>query len=137
MKYMTVALLSAATVTGCAFNQHQNDISDNQYREKQILADANALYVGEWTAATNIGLRSMKIKRDGRIKVCLSPSSGTTDGKVYLDKGMPAFIFETGAKVKIISMNKDFLLLDVYGQQERYYAGQVDAACASAFNNFD
>jgi len=47
MQHFVVCLLSAALVAGCAFNQYQNDISDNQYYIKKIHADANAAYVGE------------------------------------------------------------------------------------------
>ena len=137
MQHFVVCLLSAALIAGCAFNQYQNDISNNQYYKTQTHADANAAYVGEWTAATNIGIRSIKIKEDGRIKVCLASSSGTEDGKVYMDSGKPAIIIRTGAKVTIVGMDKDFLLLEVYGKQEKYHAGLVDAACVPAFKNFD
>lgn len=137
MKFVRAGLFSVLLFAGCAFNQYQSDIADNQYHEKQIHADPAAAYVGEWTAGTHVGLRSIKIKPDGSIKVCLPSSSGTTEGKVYIDNGMPAFIIKTGAKVKIISMDKDFLLLEVYGKQEKYYAGPVPDACVSAFHNFE
>ena len=103
MQHFVVCLLSAALVAGCAFNQYQDDISNNQYFKTKTHADANAAYVGEWTAATNIGIRSIKIKEDGRIKVCLASSSGTEDGKIYMDNGKPAIIIRTGAKVTIVS----------------------------------
>ena len=137
MQHVVVCLLSAALIAGCAFNQYQNDISNNQYYEKQIYADANAAYVGEWSAATDIGIRSIKIKEDGRIKVCLAASSGTEDGKVYMDNGKPAIIIRTGAKITIVNIDKDFLLLEVYGKQEKYHAGLIDAACVPSFKNFD
>jgi hypothetical protein len=137
MKYFKACLLATIMLAGCTLNQYQDDIADNQYHQKQTHADANAPYVGEWTAATNIGIRSIKIKEDGRIKVCLAPSSGTNEGKVYMDNGMPAIIIKTGAKVKIISTSKDFLLLEVYGNQEKYHAGLVDDACVSAFSHFE
>lgn len=137
MKYFTACLLSVLLLAGCAYNQYQDDIAENQYYQKQTHADANAAYVGEWTAATNIGVRSIKIREDGRVKVCLAPSSGTKDGKVYLENGTPAIIMDTGAKVKIISTDRDFLLLEIYGKQEKYHAGLVDDACVSAFNNFE
>lgn len=136
MKHIKSGLFSVVLLAGCAFNQYQSDVADNQYYEKQIHADPAAAYVGEWTAATNVGIRSIKIKEDGRIKVCLSPSSGTTGGKVYMDNGTPIFMLKTGAKAKIISMDKDSLLLEVYGKREKYYAGLIPDACASAFINF-
>lgn len=136
MEYIKFSLLSAILLAGCTFNQHQGDVAENQYYDKQIHADPSAAYIGEWTAATNVGLRSIKIKEDGRIKVCLSPSSGTTDGEVYLEKGKPAFILKTGEKANIISIDKDFLLLDVYGKREKYYAGQAPDTCKSTFINF-
>ena len=137
MQHFVACLLSAALIAGCAFNQYQDDISNNQYFKTKTHADANAAYVGEWTAATNIGIRSIKIKEDGRIKVCLASSSGTEDGKIYMDNGKPAIIIRTGAKVTIVGMDKDFLLLEVYGKQEKYHKGLVDAACVPAFRNFD
>jgi hypothetical protein len=137
MRHIQTGLISMLLLSGCTFNQYQDDIADNQYAEKQIHADADAAYVGEWTAATDVGMRSIKIMEDGKIKVCLASSAGTGEGKVYMDHGNPAIIMDTGAQVKIISKSKDFLLLEVYGNQEKYYAGPVPDACASAFTNFD
>jgi len=136
MKCIKFGLCSVVLLAGCAFDQYQHDVGDNQYYEKQRHTDPAATYVGEWTTSTNVGIRSIKIKADGRIKVCLSPSSGTTDGKVYMDNKTPVFILETGAKAKIISMDKDSLLLEIYGNQEKYYAGLVPEACSSTFLNF-
>ena len=136
MKQIKYCLLSVVLLAGCAFNQYQGDVGANQYNDKQIHADSSAPYVGEWTAASNVGIRSIKIKEDGRIKVCLSPSSGVTSGKVYMDNGAPAFIFQTGAKAQIISRGEDSLLLNIYGAQEKYYSGLVPDECVSAFINF-
>ena len=142
MKHISFGLLFIVLLAGCsldkfhAFNQHQRDKADNQYREKQIHADPFAAYVGEWTAESNVGTRSIKIKDDGRIKVCLSPSYGTTNGKVYMENGAPAFILESGAKASIISMEKDALLLDIYDKQEKYFAGLVPVEWATVFTNF-
>ena len=136
MRHIKYSLLSVVLLAGCAFNQYQSDTGDNQYHEKQMFADPSAPYVGEWTASSNVGIRSIKIREDGRIKICLSPSSGTTFGKVYLDNETPAFIFQTGAKAQIISQEKDILLLEIYGKEEEYYAGLVPEECASAFINF-
>ncbi len=145
MKHLKCILLAVVFLAGCTFNQYQSDVAENQYNEKQLHADSSAPYVGEWTALSNIGIRSIKIKEDGRIKVCLTPSSGTTFGKVYLDGETPAFIFQTGAKARIISQEKDFLLLEIYGKEEKYYAGIVPNKyyagivpneCKTAFLNF-
>jgi len=113
-----------------------NDIADNQYNERQIYADPSAAYVGEWTAATDIGFRSIKVKADGKIKECLSPSSGTTEGKVYIEEGSPAFMIKNGAKTQVVSIEEDLFYLNRYGEQEKYYAGPVPDACATAFKNF-
>jgi len=136
MKHIKYILLSVVLLAGCAFNQYQNDVVDNQYNEKQLYADSSAPYVGEWTASSNVGIRSIKIKEDGRIKVCLSPSSGTTFGKVYLEGEKPAFIFQAGGKAQIISREKDILLLQIYGKEEKYYAGMVPEECKTAFSSF-
>ena len=136
MKQIKYSLLTVVLLAGCAFNQYQGDVGDNQYNEKQRHADSSAPYVGEWTASSKVGIRSIKIKADGRIKVCLSPSSGVTFGKVYIDNGAPAFIFQTGAKAQIISRDEDSLLLNIYGAQEKYYSGLVPDECLSAFTHF-
>jgi hypothetical protein len=68
--------------------------------------------------------------------VCLSPSSGTTAGKVYIENGKPTLMIGTGAKARIVSVDKDFLSLDLYGKQEKYFAGQIPEACSTAFRNF-
>jgi hypothetical protein len=136
MKYIRSCLFLVLLFAGCTFNQYQSDVADNQYYEKQKHKDPSAAYVGEWNAPFNGGMRSIKINEDGRIKVCLSPSSGITDGKVYLDNGTPGFMLKTGAIAKIISINKDSLLLEIYGKREKYYVGLVPDACTSAFINF-
>jgi hypothetical protein len=136
MKCLKYALLSVLFVAGCAYNQYQGDIAYDQFNEKQTFADSSAAYVGEWTGGSALGIRSIKIREDGKIKVCMSPSAGTMDGKVYLENGEPAIIMKTGAKAKFISMNKDALLLEIYGKQEKYYAGLVPEECVPAFVNF-
>ena len=135
MKNIKFGLLLVVLLAGCALNQYQSDVGDNQYSEKQIHEDPSAAYVGEWTAATNVGVRSIKIEEKGRIKVCLSPSYGTANGKVYMDNGTPTFILETGAKVNIVSVDKESLWLKIYGKQEQYYAGLVPDECATVFMN--
>lgn len=136
MKRLAAGLAAALMLAGCALNRYQSDISNNRYAEKQRYADAQAPYVGEWTASSKIGIRSVKIKADGSLKVCLSTSGGTKTGKVYLEDGVPALILETGAKVGIIEANSEFLILDVYGDRDTYYAGLVQDECISAFSNF-
>lgn len=137
MNYLKIGLLTMFLLAGCAYNQYQSDIAASEYSVVKRHADAGAAYVGEWTAASKIGVRSIKIKGDGRLKVCLAPSSGTNEGKVYLDNGEPAIIMNTGAKVKFLAVDKEFLMLDIYGQQEKYYAGLVPVECVSAFKNFE
>ena len=137
MKFLLIILSAGVVLAGCSYGRFQADVAENQYADKQIHAVSGAAYVGEWTASTKLGLRSIKILADGRAKVCLAgDGAGTTDGKVYLEKAKPALIFKSGAKVEILEANGDFLLLDIYGGQEKYYAGQVDESCQSAFVNF-
>lgn len=135
MQRLMIGITVLALLCGCAQNRLQSDFATNAFVEKQVYADAGANYVGEWTASTKIGIRSIKIRGDGLAKVCLA-GSGTTDGKVYLENAVPALIVKSGAKVAIIEANKDFLLLNIYGNEEKYYAGQVHETCQSAFANF-
>ena len=107
MKHFKSGLILIALLAGCAFDRYMSDIADNQYNERQTYADPSAAYVGEWTAATDIGFRSIKIREDGKIKECLSPSSGTTGGKVYIEKGSPAFMMKNGAKTRVVSIEED------------------------------
>ena len=65
MKLIKHSLLAVVLLAGCAFNQYQGDVGDNQYNEKQRHADSSAPYVGEWTASSKVGIRSIKIKADG------------------------------------------------------------------------
>ena len=136
VNYFNLSLVLFVLLAGCNFNQYQRDTADNQYYEQNIHADPSAAYVGEWTAETDIGRRSIKIKEDGNLLVCLSPSSGTTAGKVYIEKGKPALMIGTGAKARVISVDKDFLSIELYGKQEKYYADQIPDACSTAFRNF-
>ena len=136
MKYIKSSLLVCVLLASCAFNEYQSDVADNRYDEKQVHADPAAAYVGEWTASTYDRSRSIKIKGDGRIKVCLSPSSGVSYGKVFIGNEGPSFMIKTGAIAKIISVDKDSLLLDIYGKQEKYYSDHVPNECLSAFESF-
>ena len=140
MKQIKFSLFSLLLLAGCSafsqYNQYQNDLEDNQYYTKQIHADPAAAYLGEWTATINVGTRSIKINEDGRIKVCLSPSVGTANGEVYLDNGTPVFILESGAKARILKIDKESLLLEIYGKHEKYYRQQLPEACKSVFTNF-
>lgn len=136
-RFELFVLMSLLLLCGCVQARFQADVAENEYLLQPIHADSQAAYVGEWTAMTKIGVRSIKITTDGRAKICLAgEDAGTTDAKIYLDDGKPALIVNTGAKVEILESNKDFLLLDIYGSKERYYAGQVHDSCQSAFANF-
>ena len=137
MKFLLMSLSAAAILAGCSYGRFQADVAENEYAEKRPYAVAGAAYVGEWTASTKLGLRSIKILADGRAKVCLAgDGAGITDGKVYLEKTTPALIFKSGAKVKFIEVAADYLLVDIYGDQEKYYAGHVHESCQEAFVNF-
>lgn len=136
MKYYRFCLFLTVLLAGCAYNQYQQDVAENVYDQTQIHADPSAAYVGAWSTVFKTGTRTIKIKEDGRIKVCLTPSSGVTYGKVYLEKQKPAFMLQTGAKAKILAMDKEFLLLEIYGKQEKYYAVPVPDECAPALKQF-
>jgi hypothetical protein len=127
--------LLLAIACGCAQTRLQADLAENDFAAISAFADAGAGYVGEWTATTSIGTRSVKIREDGLVKVCLA-GSGATDGKIYLDNGVPTLMLKSGARVKFIEVNRDFLLLNIYGSEEKYYSGQVGGMCRSAFDNF-
>lgn len=135
MQQISIFIVMVSLLCGCVQNRFQSDLAENVFSETKAYVDAGAVYVGEWTASTKIGIRSIKIRGDGLAKVCLA-GSGTTDGKVYLEGLVPALIFKSGARVKFIEVNKEFLLLNIYGSEEKYYAGQVHDSCLSAFANF-
>ena len=137
MNFLRGLLLAVVFLAGCSVDRYQADVSNNRYGATKPFADPRAAYVGEWTGQSDVGKRSIKIREDGLMKVCLSPSSGTAEGKVFLEDGVPAFMVQTGAKIRILEMNREYLLLDVYGNEEKYYAGLVDEFCAPAFKNFD
>ena len=137
MNFFRGLLLGVVLLSGCSVDRYQNDVANNRYGAIRPFADPRAAYVGEWTGQSSVGTRSIKIREDGFMKICLSPSSGTAEGKVFLEDGAPAFMVQTGAKIRILEMTRDHLLLDVYGSEERYHAGMVDEFCAPAFKNFD
>ncbi|GEM_PF-2494446 len=137
MRKALSVVLAVFLLSGCLQARYYADVAENQYLLVPAHADRQAPYVGEWTAMTKIGVRSIKILGDGRAKICLAgEGAGTTDAKVYLDNGRPALIVNTGARVAILEANKEFLLLNIYGGEEKYYAGQVHQSCWSAFDNF-
>lgn len=137
MQKLLAVIAGVIFLFGCVQARFQADVAENEFAVKQAHADRQAVYVGEWTASTKLGVRSVKILGDGRAKICLAgDGAGTTDAKIYLDDGRPAMIVKTGAKVRMEEANKEFLLLDIYGGLEKYYAGQVHESCQSAFANF-
>ena len=135
MKIIIIGLM-LVLLTGCTFNQYQRDVANNRYNEIDAYADPSATYVGEWTAVSNVGVRSIKIRGDGRIKVCLSTSAGVSDGKVFIKDDQPAFMMKTGATAEIVSLDEESMVLYIYGRQEKYYTGLVPKECLSTFNNF-
>jgi hypothetical protein len=136
MKTLLPILLTASLLFGCAYNQYEKDTVNNQFFERTTHADPSADYVGEWTAPTKIGFRSLKILEDGRILVCLSPRSGLMQGKVYLENESPAFMIKNGAKAKIISIAENLMILEMYGKQEQYYKDTVPDECVLHFKEF-
>ena len=78
MKCLRVILLVVVILSGCTLTP------PNQYLEIQNYADANAPYIGEWTAGVGVGLTALKINKDGMVKACSSnPDAMGMNGKVY------------------------------------------------------
>lgn len=136
MKKVYLLLAFATFLNGCA-PQYIQDLSKNQYFEKQIYADQNAYYVGEWTGATGPALTSVRINGDGNIKICSSNEYfGASNGKVFIENGKTQMIFESGTQYEIISLEEDHLLVSVYDQKYKFYSGNVPERCKPIFSAF-
>lgn len=117
--------------------QFQKDMMDNQYFEKNILNDPNALYIGEWTGATGPALTAIKINESGNIKMCSSNDYfGNTNGKVFTEDNKLEMIFESGAQYELISIQSDYLIIKAYEQEYKYYSGKVPENCRELFDKF-
>ena len=119
MKHLKILLFCSVTLFGCSFNQLQNDYAENQYFEKSTYADSSAPYIGEWAVGTTKWLKILSIRDNGIFKVVLAPGFGACEGKIYLDRERPFLILKDGTKAKIVSVNKDHLLIEAYGKLER------------------
>jgi len=133
-----VCLFSVLLFSGCTTNPEMNDIINNQYEDVKIYSDSNARYVGEWVGDEKSKLKPIKITKNGKILMCLTKKgSVNVNGKVYIADGEIFLIFEGGTRYKIISFDKESMLLDYYGDEYKYYAGIVPDKCLEAFKNFE
>lgn len=125
--------------SGCALEtpQFMQDQLNNQYFEKKVFADPNAYYIGEWTGATGPGLTAIKILENGKIKMCASNAHfGSSNGKIFKENEKIKMIFESGTQYEILSLKNDHLLVTVYEQEYKYYAGNVPERCIPIFSEF-
>ena len=138
MRHLFVCLISVMFFSGCATNSAMKDIIDNQYEDKKIYADASAIYVGEWVGDEKSSSMPIKITKDGKILMCVMKKGHlNVNGKVYIENGETFFIFEGGTIYKIISVDKESMLLDYYGDKYKYYAGIIPDKCLEAFKNLE
>lgn len=137
MKIIPYIFISILLVTGCTPKIMQDTTMNNQYFEKDIYEDSHALYIGEWTAATEIALTAIKINEKGNIKMCSSnPHFGVANGKVFKENEKIKMIFESGVQYEILSVHKDYLNVDAYGKEHKYYSGKVPENCRDIFDRF-
>ena len=138
MRPFFVCLFSVLLFSGCTTNPEMNDIINNQYEDIKIYSDSYAMYVGEWVGDEKSKLKPIKITKDGKILMCLTKKGSiNVNGKVYIADGEIFLIFEGGTRYKIISVDKESMLLDYYGDEYKYYAGIVPDKCLEAFKNFE
>ena len=132
MKSLRVILLVVVILSGCMLTQ------PNQYLDIQNYADANAPYIGEWTAGVGVGLTALKINKDGMVKACSSnPAAMGMNGKVYKDLARTFIIFENGRLYEIYNMNVDYFMAASDLQRFKFQAGQVPEECIELFKNFE
>jgi hypothetical protein len=133
-------ILLVVLLSGCMPTQ------TNQYQGTQNYADANASYVGEWTAGFGEGLTALKINKDGMVKVCSSnPAAMGMNGKVFEKNGRILIIFENGWLYKVYDMNVDYFMADSARQTAtqpgtqrlKFNAGQVPEECIELFEKFE
>ena len=139
MKILILIVTISTMLAGCALStpQFMQDQINNQYFEKNIYADQNSFYIGEWTGATGLGLTAIKINENGNIKMCASNEYfGSINGKVFKEDGNIKMIFESGAQYEIVSLEGDHLLVTVYDQEYKYYSGNVPDRCKEMFSEF-
>jgi len=141
MKAIGALAITLALTSGCALVETpdfmQNQLH-NQYFEKTTYADPNAYYIGEWTAATGIGLVAIKINPNGNIKMCASNEHfGIGDGKVFKENETIKMIFDAGTQYEIRSLEDEYLLITSYGQEYKHYINQVPERCKEIFSKFE
>lgn len=141
MAILSFFFFSLLFVAGCAPKWMQ-DQANNQYFEKITYADIDAPYLGEWTAATGTGLSAIKIDAKGNIKMCSSnqaavlPYFSSSNGKVFKEDGKIKMILDMGYQYEIVSVQKDHLIVNGYGQDVKFYSGKVPGNCREVFDKF-
>lgn len=126
-------------ISGCAATRppFMQDHMVNQFFEKEVYPDQNASYIGEWTGATPLGLTSIKIIGNGKVKMCASNEYfGSLNGKVFKEEGSVKMIFESGAQYEIVSQGDNHILVTAYDQTTKYYSGNVPDSCKKTFGKF-
>ena len=132
MKCLRVILLVVVILSGCTLTP------PNQYLEIQNYADANAPYIGEWTAGVGVGLTALKINKDGMVKACSSnPEAMGMNGKVYKKLTRTYIIIENGRLYEIFEMNVDYFMATGGTQLFKFQANQVPEECIELFKNFE
>lgn len=135
MRYLP-GILFALVLIGCTTPM---DIiqSENLYFQKTALKDANAPYIGNWTAAVPLALLSIHIKPDGRVLMCSSnPYFGTSRGIVYKENNELFMIFEGGANYKIKSVTNDAITTEYLNQEYKFLVGRVPETCIQLITDF-
>lgn len=137
MKTIVYLVILIIFLSGCTPKIMQDTMMDNKYFEKITHEDPNAPYIGEWTAATEIAITSIKINQKGIIKMCSSnPHFGNTNGKVFKDNGKIKMIYESGVQYEILTVYKDYLIVYAYGKEYKFYSGKVPENCRDLFDQF-
>ena len=138
VRHISLFLLSLLFCSGCNTNPQMNDIINNQYEDIKAYSDQNAIYVGEWVGDQETKLWPIKIGKDGKVLMCVAKKGhSNVNGKVYIENGETFIIYEGGTRYKIISVDKEIMNLDFYGDEFKYYAGTVPDKCLESFKNFE
>jgi len=136
MKTTVFMITMLLLLSGCT-PKFMDDMSNNQYFEKQVHVDSNAYYIGEWTGAIGPGLLAIKINASGNIKMCgANEYFGTSNGKVFKENGKIKMIFESGSQYEILALEKDHLIVSTYGKEYKYYSDKVPDRCKQIFKEF-
>lgn len=67
---------------------------------------------------------------------CSNPHFGSINGKVFKEDNKIKMIFESGSQYELITIHSDYLVLDAYGQEYKYYSERVAVNCRELFDKF-